>query len=68
MNEITTDAKNIAITFSDAIKIAKSLNAAIKNMCPACMALVQTALSEEEGEVPTIQQAKAAIIGGQKAK
>jgi hypothetical protein len=50
------EASNIIATFSDAIKIAKSLNMAIKNMCPECTALIQKALSCEEREAPTIQQ------------
>jgi hypothetical protein len=50
------EASDISTTFSDAIKVAKSLNNAIKNMCPQCLELVQKALSEEEAQAPTIQQ------------
>jgi hypothetical protein len=44
----TVEASNISATFSDAIIVARSLNTAIKSMCPACLEIIRQALSEEE--------------------
>jgi len=44
------EAGNISAIFSDAIKVAKSLNNAVRSMCPSCLQLVQKALSEEGGQ------------------
>jgi hypothetical protein len=43
-----------------AIKVAKSLNAAVGNMCPRCLSVISEALPS--------QQDRAAIPGGQKDK
>jgi hypothetical protein len=37
------------------IKVAKSLNAAIKNFCPSCLDMLERSLSQEE-QVSTILQ------------
>jgi hypothetical protein len=58
------EAGNISATFSDAIKVAKSLNTAIKNMCPECIELIQKALPEQEQEHTTTNEHSYVMSGG----
>jgi hypothetical protein len=59
LNSEQIEAKSIN-SLVYATKVAKSLNTAIKNMCPICLSIISEAL--------TSQQDSAAIPGGQKDK
>jgi hypothetical protein len=47
-NSEPDDTESIKTTLSDAIKIARSLNTAIRSMCPDCLEIIRRALSQEE--------------------
>jgi hypothetical protein len=49
----------------EATKFARRLNVVVKNVCPQCLSIIKDVLFEEE-DAPTIQQDKAATVGGQK--